>query len=183
MAISENEFKSIMTYVQKKLEEKQQSTVYTAGTVQVCNLEEVVTYSEYKEQKPRAKKGENQKLYSEEFELWWCAFPTSVKYEYKGKKFNGTRALRDKKEEAYPLYEQARKEYSAEQLLTALRAEVETRKIESWKSPNPEYNAMNYMKASTAYLRAKRYEMYVGEAMPIEPLTNREKMTDYTFNG
>lgn len=165
MAISETEFRNIITYVEQKLQSQQQPL--SAGTIAVCNLQEVVTYNEYKEQKPRAKKGENLVQFSEEFNEWWCAFPPSVKYEYKGKNFNGTRALRDKKEEAYPLYEQARKEYSAEQLLNALKAEVETRKIESWKSPNPEYNAMNYMKASTAYLRAKRYEMYVGDEIPV----------------
>lgn len=108
-----------------------------------------------------------QPVYSDDYEQWWITYPASAKFQYKGRTFTSTRGLRDKKEEVYPLYQEARSIFTAEQLLNALKVEIEERKIESWKSRNPDYNAMHYMKATAAYLRSGRYKLYIDEIMPI----------------
>jgi hypothetical protein len=85
-------------------------------------------------------------------------------------KFEGTRILRDKQEETYICYLQAAKEVGEEALLHALKVEIAERtkeNVEKYKAGNKNYNSFNYMKATCAYLRSKRYSYYIDEDIPV----------------
>jgi hypothetical protein len=151
--VTEKEFESILLY----------------GKQFQLDMQTECTYEHWKSVNKKSKKSLE---YSEEFEEWWNTFPASAKFEYRGQLFKGTRALRDKKEEAYPLYIEACKNYTAGQLLNALKCELADRKEESF---NKSDNKLMYMKATSAYLRSKRYEIWIDEQLP----ESRENITDY----
>lgn len=155
MSVTEKEFNSIIEYARKT----------------------PVGYAYYDEWKKENKKEKSQIEYSDEYNEWWITYPASERFEYKGKKWTGTRALRDKKEQGWPLYQIARKDYTAEQLLNALKCEVEARKIESYNHKDPKYNALHYMKATTAYLNIRRYEMWINETIPVAKECRQERVS------
>lgn len=126
----------------------------------------VGSYQDWKATQPKTREKKEKTEYPEEFIVWWCLYPATSKFEYKGRKFNGSRVLRDKQDSTYKCYQQARKHHTAEELLHALKVEIEERKIESYKHKDPTYNAFHYMKATCAYLNSGRYKYYIGEEIP-----------------
>lgn len=105
--------------------------------------------------------------YPEEFEQWWCTFPASMNFIFKGKKFTGTRALRDDKQKTFEAYKTAKKEsgLTDEEMLYCLKVEIESRKMTSWNHKNPKYNDFQYMKATIAYLNSGKFKYWKEEEL------------------
>lgn len=105
--------------------------------------------------------------YPKEFEQWWCTFPASMNFMFKGKKFKGTRALRDDKEKTFEAYKKAKKAvgFSDEEMLYCLKVEIESRKVASYNHKNPEYNDFQYMKATIAYLNSGKFRYWKEEEL------------------
>jgi len=105
--------------------------------------------------------------YPEEFEQWWCTFPASMNFTFKGKKFTGTRALRDDKQKTFEAYKTAKKEsgFTDEEMLYCLKVEIESRKMTSWNHKNPKYNDFQYMKATIAYLNSGKFKYWKEEEL------------------
>jgi hypothetical protein len=105
--------------------------------------------------------------YPEEFEQWWCTFPASMNFIFKGKKFTGTRALRDDKQKTFEAYKTAKKEsgFTDEEMLYCLKVEIESRKMTSWNHKNPKYNDFQYMKATIAYLNSGKFKYWKEEEL------------------
>lgn len=105
--------------------------------------------------------------YPEEFEQWWCTFPASMNFIFKGKKFTGTRALRDDKQKTFEAYKTAKKEsgLTDEEMLYCLKVEIESRKLTSWNHKNPKYNDFQYMKATIAYLNSGKFKYWKEEEL------------------
>ncbi len=70
--MTEPQFNSVVSYISKKLQEQPLS----AGTISVSNLQEVITYQEWKEEKkPRAKKPTGK--YIDEWNKFWSLWPAT----------------------------------------------------------------------------------------------------------
>lgn len=105
--------------------------------------------------------------YPEEFEQWWCTFPASMNFMFKGRKFKGTRALRDDKAATFEAYKKAKKAvgFSDDEMLYCLKVEIESRKVASYNHRNPEYNDFQYMKATIAYLNSGKFRYWKDEEL------------------
>lgn len=111
-----------------------------------------------------------------EFDMWWNAYPSTDTFEYKGRKFVGSRSLRQGKDDCRIKFDKILIEgdYTADTLIKALKVEVE-QKIES--SYRTGTNKLSYMQNSLTYLRQRTFESFV-------PLINSEtKSTENTYNG
>jgi len=118
----------------------------------------------------RPKKEKVNKEYSAEFETWWCTYPATATFDFNGVKFRATRILREDKATTYRCYEEAKKKHGVtdEQLLHALKVEVQQRKQATWdrySKTKSDYNDFQYMKASAAYLNSGRFNYYIGEEL------------------
>ena len=95
-----------------------------------------------------------------DFEEWWKAYPGTDSFEYKGKKFTGTRAIRKGKDECRLKFDKIllEGEYTAVQLIAALNYEL-LQKKESSVSTNS--NRMTFMQNSVTYLNQRAFEAYI----------------------
>jgi len=95
-----------------------------------------------------------------DFEEWWKAYPGTDSFEYKGKKFTGTRAIRKGKDECRLKFDKIllEGEYTAVQLIAALNYEL-LQKKESSISTNS--NRMTFMQNSVTYLNQRAFEAYI----------------------
>jgi hypothetical protein len=105
--------------------------------------------------------------YPEAFNTWWCSYPASMNFLFKGRKFTGTRGLRDEKQKTFKAYEAAKKAagFSDEDMLYCLKVEIELRKVTSYNHRDPKYNDFQYMKATIAYLNAGKFKYYKDEEL------------------
>lgn len=93
------------------------------------------------------------------FEKWWKAYPGTSEFEYRGKKFPGSRALRLKKEECRTKYYKVLDEgVKEEDMLKALEREVTQKKEESIRSGQ---NKLNFMQNTLTYLNQRTFEPYI----------------------
>jgi hypothetical protein len=117
-----------------------------------------------KQYRPPRKKKEDVS-YTEEFEKWWCTFPATMKFSFRGSNYEGTRVLRDDKEKTFTTYLEVLKNtgFTDEQLLSALKIEIQERKLATWEHKNPKYNDFQYMKATVAYLNSGKFKYYIDE--------------------
>lgn len=94
------------------------------------------------------------------FEEWWKAYPPTDTFEYNGKTFKGTRSLRVKKDECKVKFLRIinSKEFTKEELIEALKVEVEQKMEASYKTGQ---NKLSYMQNSYTYLNQKTFEGYV----------------------
>lgn len=95
-----------------------------------------------------------------DFEEWWKAYPGTDSFEYKGKKFTGTRAIRKGKDECRLKFDKIiiEGEYTAQQLIAALNYEL-LQKKESSVATNS--NRMTFMQNSVTYLNQRAFEAYI----------------------
>ena len=95
-----------------------------------------------------------------DFEEWWKNYPGTDSFEYKGKKFTGTRAIRKGKDECRLKFDKIilEGEYTAQQLIAALNYEL-LQKKESSVSTNS--NRMTFMQNSVTYLNQRAFEAYI----------------------
>lgn len=97
---------------------------------------------------------------NDSFDLWWRTYSGTDSFEYKGRKFRGTRALRVKKEDCRAKLNKilASGEYTIEELIAALKLEI-NQKMEN--SVRTGQNKMSYMQNSLTYLNQCTYEPFV----------------------
>jgi hypothetical protein len=95
-----------------------------------------------------------------DFEEWWKNYPGTDSFEYKGKSFKGTRALRLHKDDCRLKFDKIllEGEYTAQQLIAALNFEV-TQKKETSVSENA--NRLKFMQGSSVYLNQRAFEAFI----------------------
>jgi len=95
-----------------------------------------------------------------DFEEWWKIYPGTDSFEYKGKKFTGTRAIRKGKDECRLKFDKIllEGEYTATQLIAALNYEILQKKESSLATGT---NRMTFMQNSVTYLNQRAYEAYI----------------------
>ena len=95
-----------------------------------------------------------------DFEEWWKVYPGTDSFDYKGKKFTGTRAIRKGKDECRLKFDKIllEGEYTAAQLIAALNYEIKQKKESSISTGT---NRMTYMQNSVTYLNQRAYEPYI----------------------
>lgn len=94
------------------------------------------------------------------FADWWKAYPGTDTFTYKGKKFSGSRSLRQKKDECKDKFNKILEEgtYTCDELIAALEYEVSQKKEASIKA---ETNRMMYMQNSLTYLNQRSFESFI----------------------
>ena len=94
------------------------------------------------------------------FEEWWKTYPGTDTFTYEGRKFRGTRALRKDKQACKIKFDAILLEgdYTAEQLIKALKYEIEQKVLMSMKTKQ---NRLTYMQNSLTYLNQRTYEAFV----------------------
>ena len=95
-----------------------------------------------------------------DFEEWWKTYPGTDSFEYKGKKFTGTRALRLHKDDCRLKFDKIilEGEYTAQQLIAALNYEI-LQKKETSISENA--NRLKFMQGSSVYLNQRSFEPFI----------------------
>lgn len=95
-----------------------------------------------------------------DFEEWWKIYPGTDSFEYKGKKFTGTRAIRKGKDECRLKFDKIilEGEYTAQQLIAALNYEILQKKESSLQTNS---NRMTFMQNSVTYLNQRAFEPYI----------------------
>ena len=95
-----------------------------------------------------------------DFEEWWKLYPGTDSFEYKGKKFTGTRAIRKGKDECRLKFDKIilEGEYTASQLISALKLEILQKKESSLQTNS---NRMTFMQNSVTYLNQRAFEAYI----------------------
>jgi hypothetical protein len=93
----------------------------------------------------------------EEFEKWWQTYPSTDIFEYKGKRFEGTRSLKRLKAACRDMFVKILKEgqYTAEDLIRSLEYEVYLKKELSLQKRD---NQVRYMPNTHAYLNQRAFE-------------------------
>lgn len=96
----------------------------------------------------------------DDFTKWWKIYPATNTFEYKGKKFEGDRALKVKKGDCKVKLEKilAEKEYTINELIGALKLEI-SQKCES--SIKTKTNKMSFFQNSLTYLNQCTYEPFI----------------------
>lgn len=95
-----------------------------------------------------------------DFEEWYKSYPGTDSFEYKGKTFKGTRAIRKGKDECRLKFDKILLEgdYTAEQLIAALKYEVLQKKESSVETNS---NRLTFMQNSVTYLNQRSFEAYI----------------------
>jgi CRISPR/Cas system CSM-associated protein Csm2 small subunit len=103
---------------------------------------------------------EKKKSDIEGFEEWWKTYPGTDTFEYKGKKFIGSRSLRQNKDMCRIKFEKIMIEgdYTAQQLIEALKYEILQKKEASSKTS---VNKLAYMQNSLTYLNQRTFEPFM----------------------
>jgi len=117
---------------------------------------ELLTYadSETKEpiKRPRQK--------SSDFDNWWNVFPLTDNFEYKGKKFTGSRGLRRSREDCRIKFNKILTEgdYTAQQITDATSLDIFLKKEASVKTGD---NKLTFLQNSLTYLTQRSYEPFI----------------------
>jgi hypothetical protein len=95
-----------------------------------------------------------------DFEEWWKTYPGTDSFEYKGKSFKGTRALRLHKDDCRLKFDKIllEGEYTASQLIAALNFEI-LQKKETSITENA--NRLKFMQGSSVYLNQRSFEPFI----------------------
>lgn len=117
---------------------------------------EANNWEEIYEPMKQAKKVE--RVYSKEFEAWWETMPSTDNFEIDGKLFQGIRSLRDKKPECQTKFDNLTKFVSAQELIDALKYEVDARIDQSLLRGA---NQLSFIKNTWSYLHNKSFEPYL----------------------
>ncbi len=185
-----------LIFLLKVLEEGLDTEELCANSVRVCNLfqtlerkgligtdrkltlqgKELLSFMETEGEVKIAK----MKAPASEFEQWWKAYPGTDTFVHKGKKFTGSRSLRQNKDECRLRFDKIllEGEYTLQDMLAALQFDVEQKKENSVKTGN---NKLTYMQNSLTYLNQRSFEPYIElikEGAKIEEATKPVGGTD-----
>ena len=97
---------------------------------------------------------------SSDFENWWSVFPLTDNFEYKGRKFTGSRGLRRSREDCRIKFNKilAEGDYTAQQIVDATSLDIFLKKEASLKTGE---NKLTYLQNSLTYLTQRSYEPFV----------------------
>lgn len=112
------------------------------------------------------------------FDKWWKLYPSTDMFSYGGVKFDGSRGLRQKKEECRKKFGEIllEGEYTPEDLINALDYELYMKKENSIKQKE---NKMKYMQNSLTYLNQRTFENFIEQG---RTFTNHPTLAE-TFKG
>lgn len=136
------------------LERKGLLTIDSKITIEGKNILSFISgtsiITKYKKEKPK----------TEDFDKWWLTYPGTDSFEYKGRKFAGTRALRVKKEDCKLKINKIllEGEFTMDDLIGALEIEISQKKENSLKTGQ---NKMSYFQNSLTYLNQHTYAPFV----------------------
>jgi hypothetical protein len=136
--------------IRKGLITKDEEKLTTVGKDLLLFVDESTTEKKFVKKKPK----------STYFEEWWKEYPSTDTFKYKGKSFKGTRAIRKDKNSCKVKFDVIllEGEYTAEQLIKALKFEVMQKVTMSVKSGQ---NRITYMQNSLTYLNQRTYEAFM----------------------
>jgi hypothetical protein len=99
---------------------------------------------------------------TESFDTWWSIFPGTDKFKVGSKVFEGSRGLRQKKDDCRELFKTLvnKGEYTAEEIIEATKLDIETRKKNSVKKSE---NTLKYLQNSYTYLNQRSFDGYVDD--------------------
>lgn len=97
---------------------------------------------------------------SEDFKMWWKAFPGTDTFKYKNKTFTGSRSLRRDEENCRLKFNAILSEgdYTANDLIAAIEFDVLQKKENSYKSGD---NKLKYIQNSLTYLTQRSFEPFI----------------------
>lgn len=97
---------------------------------------------------------------SDDFDLWWKAYPGTDTFSYKGQSFTGTRSMRMKKEDCKIKLNAilAEGEYTITDMIAALEYDVLQKKENSIKTKS---NRLMFMQNSLTYLNQRSFEPFI----------------------
>jgi len=110
--------------------------------------------------------------FEEKFEEFWDLFPSSDKYMH----FPRTRILRTEQEKCKKMYRKILDEYNHEDVIKALKYELNMREHNSVSGINKLFSDFKYMKASSTWLNNKEF-LAIQEIMKDD---NNEKIDIFT---
>ena len=117
---------------------------------------ELLTYVDSEVKQPLKKKKQS----SDDFDAWWEAFPSTDNFEYKGKKFFGSRGLKRAREDCRIKFNKILSEgdITAEELVKATLLDVYLKKEASVKFAE---NRIKYIQNSLTYLTQRSFEPFL----------------------
>lgn len=100
------------------------------------------------------------KLKEDDFDKWWSTYSSTDTFKYKGKTFNGTRALKTKKDDCKVKLKKIldEGEYTIDDMIKALEFEILQKKENSVKTGT---NKLSYMQNSHTYLLQRTFEPFI----------------------
>lgn len=111
------------------------------------------------------------------FDVWWKEFPGTDNFVYNNRKFTGCRSLRADRDDCRLKFEKIvlEGEYTAEELIEALKMDVISKKEASVKQ---NANKLTYMQNSKTYLGQRSYEPYLELIKQGSTITKSEEKFD-----
>lgn len=105
-------------------------------------------------------KFKKKKFENDGFDSWWETYPGTDKFEHKRKSFPATRALRANKDECRAKFNKILLEgdYTSEQLIEALKYDVQSKKDNSVSTGA---NKLSFMQNSLTYLNQRTFEPFI----------------------
>ena len=97
---------------------------------------------------------------SSDFDAWWNIFPLTDNFEYKGRKFTGSRGLRRSREDCRIKFNKilAEGDYNAQQIIDATSLDIFLKKEASVKTGD---NKLTFLQNSFTYLTQRSYEPFI----------------------
>ena len=97
---------------------------------------------------------------SSDFDAWWNIFPLTDNFEYKGRKFTGSRGLRRSREDCRIKFNKilAEGDYNAQQIIDATSLDIFLKKEASVKTGD---NKLTFLQNSLTYLTQRSYEPFI----------------------
>lgn len=120
------------------------------------------------------KKEKSKELFSKEFLEFWDTFPAIDAFTINNIPFRGTRSMRSGKNVCNAKYNMILKEdkYTHEDILRALRYEIQSRKDQSLTEGK---NNLSWMKGTESYLQNRVFEAYIDlSRRPYEPVSGKQ---------
>lgn len=113
------------------------------------------------------------------FSIWWDTYPAGATFIYRGKKFEGTRSFRVKRDNCRLKYNKILLEGEAtpEELLEALKLQIHRIKEESYYTSK---NTMKYLVNTERYFNDKQYSSFLKELREGTKVIEKEETI---FNG
>lgn len=117
---------------------------------------EMLAYVDSEVKEPMKKKKQS----SSDFDKWWNAFPSTDNFEYKNKKFMGSRALKRGRDECRIKFNKiiAEGDHTVDQIVDATLLDVFLKKEASVRQGE---NKLSYLQNSLTYLTQRSFEPFI----------------------